>query len=124
MPRQDSITITTPNGAKVRTVNSKQYFVLHQRMTSWKYNPKTHEQEPIEPTPVATVSKRTDSPMAALAEVRRNPTGAFIWRSFVNSDGAQDGREMTQQQLEQLAGAEKRRKKSEAAPPRSIWSAW
>lgn len=75
-----TITLTAPNGAKVRTVHSKRYFVVSFREVGFKYDRTTGEYTRFEtPQPIAEVRKRTDALEAAEAEVRlRSPESVIF----------------------------------------------
>lgn len=83
---RNTITITAPNGAKVRTVHSKRYFVVRYGNLHVRYNRSTHEHVQLSPPePFASVAKRTDSAAAAQAELRRCAQAVVF---DVSADGA------------------------------------
>jgi hypothetical protein len=81
---RNTITLTAPNGAKVRTVHSKRFFVVSWGFTTSTYNRKTREYEHHADKPVAHVEKRTDSAVAALAALRSCTRGLVF---DVTADG-------------------------------------
>ena len=88
-----TITLEAPNGAKVRTVHSKRYFVVGYCE--------------VDGAPKAAVIKRTDSAVAAYAAMRnRGDVIAF----GVSADG-QSKRPITTREMGWDADAEKSRKK-------------
>lgn len=72
---RNTVTLIAPNGAKVRTVRSKRYFVVRFGSTNYVgYDTATQKSVYSEEYKhFASVAKRTDSPTAARTEYRRNP---------------------------------------------------
>jgi hypothetical protein len=69
-----TVKLTAPNGATVRTVNSKRYFVVHYGATKTKYNHATREYDRFDtPQQFAHVDKRTDSALTAHKEADGRP---------------------------------------------------
>ena len=108
---RNTITITTPLGAKVRTVRSKIYFVVTEREQHVRIDKETGTLVRVEPPVwVATVVKRTDSPSAALAELRRNPVGTTVYRAVTRLDGGTNIDVLTREDITARAQVEKNRK--------------
>lgn len=64
-----TVTLEAPNGAKVRTVNSRRFFVVFFGELSSKYNKATGEYDHFAtPQAFARVEKRTDSALTAHKE--------------------------------------------------------
>ena len=103
-----TITLEAPNGAKVRTVHSRRYFVVRFGEIESEYNRKTGQYDHFEtPKPVAAVLKRTDSAIAAYA-VMRNRSDVIAFG--VSADG-ETKRAITTREMGWDADAEKSRKK-------------
>lgn len=85
---RNTITIHTPNGAKVRTVFSKRYFVVHEDRSNYLGYDFVTKQSVYsnEYKVTAKVYKRTDSAVAALAELRRNPVGTAVYVATLVDD--------------------------------------
>jgi hypothetical protein len=114
-----TVTITAPNGAKVRTALGKSYYVvrygdLHVRSVP---NPDPHEYRRIQvrldpPEAFAEVAKRTDSPMAAEREWKHNAQ-AQVFRVKIVA-GEVEAIALSRLQLTIAADAERRHRKHAA----------
>lgn len=78
-----TVLIVADNGAKIRTVASRAFFVVREKTVTSTYSTKTGEYERHEPRPTAWVEKRTDNLDTARTERRRH--GGTIYR-LVNKD--------------------------------------
>lgn len=87
-----TITLVAPNGAKTRTVHSKRYFVVGYWSDGDVHN--------------ANVLRRTDSPMAALAALRKHNRAVVF---AVSADG-QLKNQLTLAEVEDRAQVEKNAK--------------
>jgi len=106
-----TITITAPNGAKVRTVRSKRYFVVAYGTTTRSYSKGewiTHE-----PRVYASVIKRTDSVDAARQSVNQQD-GRAVYVTSV-SNGVVSGRFLTKTEVEERSATERQNKKFAAS---------
>jgi hypothetical protein len=82
-----TITLEAPNGAKVRTVFSKRYFVVVFGEVTREWNRKAQDYVSYDPPKkVAHVIKRTDSALAAMTELRRH-TNAVVFSVNTSPDG-------------------------------------
>lgn len=82
---RSTVTLTAPNGAKVRTVHSKRYFVVRYGDLHVKYDRKADEHVRLDPPePFASVAKRTDSVIAAARELSKCGQAVVI---AVSDDG-------------------------------------
>ena len=79
MSRPTTITLIAPNGAKVRTVFSKRYFVV-----GYWSDPIRENGAIVGRVDHATIVRRTDSSMAALAALRKHSHSVVI---AVSNDG-------------------------------------
>ena len=93
MSRPKTITLVAPNGAKTRTAFSKRYFVVGY----WSEGDR-HD---------ANVLRRTDSPMSALAALRKYRSSAVVFA--VSADG-QLKNQLTRAEIEDRAQVEKNSK--------------
>jgi hypothetical protein len=105
---RNTITITTPLGAKVRTVRSKIYFVVREREQHVRVDEETGTLvRVIPPVLVAKVVKRTDSPSAAWAELRRHPYGTTVYRVVARQDGGTNIQALHRAEIAERADVEK-----------------
>lgn len=101
-----TITLVAPNGAKVRTVHSRRFFVVYFHEVTSKYNYKTREYDHFtSPVSVAGVVKRTDSAQTAFAELRKAPYSQVVFD--VTGDGTPI--QLTAEQVRYRAEDEKAR---------------
>ena len=118
---RNTVTLTAPNGAKVRTVHSKRYFVVSYRRVVSRYipsdyDPTTNTVTPgrtewlPEPKQVARVEMRTDSAASAERETHRNTQCVVFEVVYRNGE-----RVITDVSdvIARRAAAEKRQKKAE-----------
>lgn len=106
-----TVTLTAPNGAKVRTVRSRRYFVVSFQEVELTWNNETREYDHHEPRPVASVVKRTDSPEVALRELRRNPSNRVVFAvAATDEPGLANNWILSAVDLESRVNSEKSRK--------------
>ena len=115
MSRQ-TITLVAPNGAKVRTVRSKRFFVvafgektqryIGGRLEGDTWVPGYWETLP-EPVLEAKVVKRTDSAVVALRELNKHRSSHVVFEPLQRLDGTWTDHLLTTQQVEFRADGEK-----------------
>ena len=104
-----TITITAPNGAKVRTVHSKRFFVVSFREVTTTYNRVTGEFDRHEPKAVASVERRTDSAVSARTVLRKLGHAGVVFTTSVR-EGVVTVRALERNELAILASTEKAHK--------------
>lgn len=120
-----TITITAPNGAKVRTVHSKRYYVVSFREVDREWSKKLGDYVRHEtPKPVAHVERRTDSVESAFAQLRKSSSDQAVYG--VSADGELITR-LSWSEVSDRARTEKGRKKFQTrvigrqGQARSLW---
>lgn len=112
-----TVTLTAPNGAKVRTALGKSFYVVRYGDLHVRYNRATSEHVRLDPPEAhAEVAKRTDSALAA----------ERLWKHIAQAEvfairivaGEVEVTRLSRRQLSIAAEADRRHRKFEANHPR------